>query len=216
MAILCVSVCMYNVRMAHSDLTKKQSEALECIRSFLAKHNYAPSYRDIMTAMGIKSPATAYTHVQALREKGYITLRNGEMRSVELTDKSDTFTKGIELPLIGTIAAGSPIEAIENAESITVPMELLPNLNCFVLQVRGESMIDNGILDGDYVIVERNFYPNNGDVVVALLSNDSATLKKYYREKTRIRLQPANKKMKPIYTRNPVIQGIVRAVLRRY
>lgn len=202
--------------MAHSDLTKKQSETLECIRNFLAMHNYAPSYRDIMKDMHIKSPATAYTHVQALREKGYITLRNGEMRSVSLTEKSNTFIRGIELPLIGTIAAGYPIEAIENQESITVPMELLPNLNCYVLQVRGESMIDDGILDKDFVIVERNFYPTNGDVVVALLSNDRATLKRYYREKTRIRLQPANKTMKPIYTRNPVIQGIVRAVLRKY
>lgn len=204
------------VHMAHSDLTKKQSETLDCIRAFFATHNYAPSYRDIMKALGIKSPATAYNHVQSLKGKGYVKLRERQMRSVELTEKANVFTKGIELPLVGSIAAGQPIEAIENQESITVPLELLPNLNCFVLQVRGESMIEDGIIDGDYVIVERNFYPRNGDVVVALLSNDSATLKRYYREKTRIRLQPANKSMKPIYTRNPVIQGIVRAVLRRY
>ncbi len=202
--------------MAHSDLTKKQSEALDCIRTFLAWHNYAPSYRDIMKAMSIKSPATAYNHVQSLKNKGYVKLTDHQMRSVELTEKADIFTKGIELPLVGSIAAGQPIEAIENQERITVPMELLPNLNCYVLQVRGESMIEDGIIDGDYVIVERNFYPHNGDVVVALLTNDRATLKRYYREKTRIRLQPANKTMKPIYTRNPVIQGIVRAVLRRY
>lgn len=200
----------------YSDLTKKQSEALNCIREFLAKHNYAPSYRDIMRAMGIKSPATAYNHVQRLKEKGYIRLRGGEMRSVELTEKSNMFTKGIELPLVGMIAAGQPIEAIEGKDSMTVPMELLPNLNCYVLQVKGDSMIEDGILDGDYVIIERNFYPNNGDVVVALLDNENATLKKYYREATRIRLQPANKKMKPIFTKNPVIQGIVRAVLRRF
>ena len=202
--------------MAHSDLTKRQSETLNFIRSFLAQHDYAPSYRDIMKGTGINSPATAYLHVQALRQKGYIKLRNGQMRSVELTEKSNVFTRGIELPLVGSIAAGQPIEAIENKESITVPLELLPNLNCYVLQVKGESMIEDGILDGDYVIVERNFYPNNGDVVVALLNNENATLKRYYREKTRIRLQPANKNMKPIYTRNPVIQGIVRGVLRRY
>lgn len=200
----------------YSDLTKKQSEALNVIREFLAEHNYAPSYRDIMRLMGIKSPATAYAHVQQLKEKGYIRLRNGEMRSVELTEKSNMFIKGIELPLIGMIAAGEPIEAIEGRDSMTVPLELLPNLNCYVLQVKGESMIDDGILDGDYVIIERNFYPTNGDVVVALLDNENATLKKYYREKDRIRLQPANKTMKPIYARNPVIQGIVRAVLRRY
>lgn len=199
-----------------ADLTKKQSETLQCIREFLAKNNYAPSYRDIMRLMGIKSPATAYTHVQALKEKGYISISDGKMRSVELTEKSNFFKRGVELPLVGLIAAGQPIEAIENRDSITVPLELLPNLNCYVLQVAGESMIEEGIMDGDYVVVERNFYPSNGDVVVALLNNENATLKKYYREKNRIRLQPANKKMKPIYTKNPVVQGIVRGVLRRY
>lgn len=202
--------------MAYSDLTKRQAETLDQIRMWLAEKNYAPSYRDIMRLMGIKSPATAFNHVQALRAKGYVKLRDGQTRSVELTEKSNWFVRAIELPLVGAIAAGAPIEAIENKEAISVPLELLPNLNCFVLQVRGDSMIDDGILDGDYVIVERNFYPNNGDVVVALLSNEYATLKRYYREKTRIRLQPANKNMKPIYTKNPVIQGIVRAVLRRY
>lgn len=169
-----------------------------------------------MSALNIQSPATAYNHVQNLERKGYIRVGKGRMRGIELTEKANMFTKGIELPLVGVIAAGHPIEAIENQESITVPLELLPNLNCYVLQVRGESMVDEGILDGDYVIVERNFYPQNGEVVVALLNNENATLKKYYREKNRIRLQPANKAMKPIYTRNPVIQGIVRAVLRRY
>lgn len=202
--------------MAYSDLTKRQAITLEFIRNFLAQHNYAPSYRDIMRGTKINSPATAYMHVQGLRDKGYLKIQDGQMRSVELTEKSNIFTKGVELPLIGSIAAGEPIEAITNNESISVPIELLPNLNCYVLQVKGESMIDDGILDSDYVIVERNFYPENGDVVVALLDNENATLKRYYREKTRIRLQPANKKMRPIYTRNPVIQGIVRGVLRRY
>jgi repressor LexA len=202
--------------MAYSDLTKRQSETLDLIREWLAERNYSPSYRDIMKIMGIKSPATAFSHVQSLRRKGYVKIREGHIRSIELTEKSNWFVKAIELPLVGAIAAGSPIEAIENKETISVPLELLPNLNCFVLQVRGESMIEDGILDGDYVIVERNFYPNNGDVVVALLHNENATLKRYYREKNRIRLQPANQDMKPIYTKNPVIQGIVRGVLRRY
>jgi len=199
-----------------SDLTKKQSKALECIREFLATHNYAPSYRDIMRAMGIKSPATAYNHVQALRDKGYLRLRDGHMRSVELTEKANVFVRSIDVPLLGTIAAGEPIEAIEDKEKLAVPMELLPHLNCYALRVKGDSMIEAGILDGDYVIVERNFYPENGDVVVALLDNENATLKRYFREQTRIRLQPANKKMKPIFTKNPVIQGIVRAVMRQY
>ncbi len=202
--------------MALSDLSKKQSEALDAIREFLSRHDYAPSYRDVMKAMGIKSPATAYAHVQQLKEKGYLKIRGGEMRSVELTEKSNIFTKGVDIPLIGFIAAGTPIEAIEERETITVPLELLPHLNCYALRVKGESMIDDGILNGDYVIIERNFYPKNGDVVVALLDNENATLKRYYREKTRIRLQPANKKMKPIYAKNLSIQGIVRGVIRRY
>jgi repressor LexA len=205
-----------DVEQPQSDLTKKQSEALEVIKQFLATHNYAPSYRDVMRNMGIKSPATAYNHVQALKEKGYIQLKDGQMRSMELTPKSNLFTKSVELPLLGSIAAGVPIEAIAEKDNLAVPMELLPHLNCYALKVKGESMIDDGILDSDYVIVERNFYPQNGDVVVALLDNENATLKRYYREKTRIRLQPANKKMKPIYVKNPVIQGIVRAVMRQY
>ncbi len=199
-----------------NDLTKKQSEALEVIREWMAQHNYSPSYRDVMRGMGIKSPATAYNHVQTLRDKGYITIDEKRMRSVELTDKANLFSRSVDLPLVGTIAAGKPIEAIAEKENLAVPLELLPHLNCYALQVKGESMIDDGILDGDYVVVERNFYPQNGDVVVALLDNENATLKRYYRERSRIRLQPANKKMRPIYARNPVIQGIVRAVMRRY
>lgn len=202
--------------MSYNDLTKKQGEALDFIRDFLSRHNYSPSYRDLMRMMGIKSPATAFSHVQALRDKGYVTVRDGQVRSLDLTEKANIFIRSVEIPLVGIIAAGQPIEAIENRESIAVPLELLPHLNCYVLQVRGDSMIDDGILDGDFVIVERNFYPNNGDVVVALLNNDNATLKRYYREKTRIRLQPANKTMRPIYVKNPVIQGIVRAVMRQY
>lgn len=215
--LFCFSLVCYNfVRMAYSDLSKRQAETLDAIRTWFAEKHYAPSYRDIMRSIGIHSPATAFNHVQALRSKGYLRLRDNQMRSLELTEKSNLFTQAIELPLVGTIAAGAPIEAIENKESLSVPLDLLPNLNCYVLQVRGNSMEDDGILDGDYVIVERNFYPHNGDVVVALLNNEMATLKRYHREKTRIRLQPANKTMKPIYAKNPVIQGIVRAVLRRY
>lgn len=201
--------------LSHTDLTKKQSETLDMIRNFMARHNYAPTYREMMEAMGILSPATTYGHVQNLQSKGYIKVGRG-MRSIELTEKANMFARGIELPLVGVIAAGHPIEAIENREKITVPMELLPNLNCFVLQVRGDSMVEDGILNGDYVIVERSFYPQNGEVVVALLNNENATLKRYYREKNRIRLQPANKDLKPLYARNPAIQGIVRAVLRKY
>jgi len=197
-------------------LTKKQAEVLHLVKEFLATHAYAPSYREIAEGLGVTSPATVFEHVRALHAKGFLSMDEGGARSVELTPKAGWFTKAIELPLLGTIAAGSPIEAIEEQRRIAIPIELLPNLNCFVLQVRGESMIDDGIFHGDYVVVERNFYPKNGDVVVALLENEYATLKRYYRENNRIRLQPANRKMKPLFVKNPVIQGIVRAVLRRY
>lgn len=197
-------------------LTKKQAEVLHFVKEFLATHAYAPSYREIARGLGRSSPATVFEHIRALHAKGFLKMDEGEARSVELSPKVGWFTKAIELPLVGTIAAGSPIEAIEERERISIPIELLPNLNCFVLHVRGDSMIEDGIFHGDYVVVERNFYPKNGDVVVALLEHEFATLKRYYREGARIRLQPANKKMRPIYAKNPVVQGIVRAVLRRY
>lgn len=197
-------------------LTKKQAEVLHFVKDYLATHEYAPSYREIAEGLGLSSPATVFEHIKALNSKGFLKIDEGEARSVELTPKTGWFTKAIELPLIGLIAAGQPIEAIQQNERIAIPLELLPNLNCYVLQVKGESMIEDGIYDGDFVVVERNFYPKNGDVVVALLENEYATLKRYYREPNRIRLQPANRTMKPFYVKNPVIQGIVKAVLRKY
>jgi len=121
------------------------------------------------------------------------------------------------LPLAGLITAGEPIEAIEEKETIAIPVDLAPNsANSFVLRVKGQSMIEDGIFDGDYVVVERNPSPKNGDVVVALLDNAYATLKRFYRERDRIRLQPANSTMKPIYCYDPVIQGTVKAVIRKF
>ena len=122
-----------------------------------------------------------------------------------------------ELPLVGMITAGAPIEAVEENEIIAVPADFVTDIaNRYVLRVKGESMIEDGILDGDYVIVERNPSPRNGDVVVALLNNAYATLKKFYREQKRIRLQPANSKMKPIYSSDPLIQGVVRGIIRKF
>ena len=124
--------------------------------------------------------------------------------------------KAIELPLAGLITAGQPIEAVMQNETMAVPADLVTDESSFVLKVKGESMIEEGIFDGDYVIVERNHFPKNGDVVVALLNNAYATLKKFYREATRIRLQPANSTMKPIYCKDVVIQGVVRAIIRKF
>ena len=196
------------------NLTKKQKEILDFITQFIQSHEYAPSYREIADYFGLSSTATVHEHVKSLEDKGLITSNHNAARSLEVI--SHRFGKSIELPLVGLITAGEPIEAIEENEMIAVPETFIKNENSYVLKVKGESMIEEGILNGDYVIVERNFYPHNGDVVVALLDNTYATLKKYFREKDRIRLQPANRTMKPIYAKNPAIQGIVRAVLRKF
>ncbi len=195
-------------------LTKKQKQILDYITEFIQLNGYAPSYREIAEYFGLSSTATVHDHVRALEDKGLITSTHNAARSLELV--SFRFGKAIELPLVGLIAAGEPIEAIEQNETISVPQNMARDENSYVLKVRGDSMIEDGILDGDYVIVERSFYPQNGDVVVALLDNTYATLKRYYREKDRIRLQLANSTMQPIYDKNPAIQGIVRGVLRTF
>lgn len=196
------------------NLTKKQKEILDFVTQFIQNNNYAPSYREIADYFGLSSTSTIHEHIKALEDKGLIISSHNIARSLEIVNKR--FGKSIELPLVGLITAGEPIEAVEEHETITVPQDLIKDENSFVLKVKGESMIDEGIWSGDYVVVEKNFYPKNGDVVVALLDNTYATLKKYFREKNRIRLQPANKTMEPIYAKNPAIQGIVRAVIRKF
>ena len=195
-------------------LTKKQKQILDFVTQFIQSNEYAPSYREIAEHFGLSSTATVHEHIKALEDKGLITSSQKAARSLEVINYR--FGKSIELPLAGLITAGEPIEAIETSETIAVPQSMIRDENSFVLKVRGESMIEDGILDGDYVIVERNFYPRNGDVVVALLDNTYATLKKYFREKDRIRLQPANKHMKPIYSKNPAIQGVVKGIMRTF
>ncbi len=201
-------------------LTPKQKEVLDYIVNFIHDRGYAPSYREIALGLDLASPSTVHAHIQALRGRGYLRERAGDEagnRELEPTDKAVRWGKSVILPLKGLITAGQPIEAIEEQETFAVPVDLVPDsANSYVLRVKGESMIDEGILDGDFVIVERNPSPKNGDVVVALLDNTYATLKKFYREKDRIRLQPANKTMKPIYCYDPLIQGIVRAVIRNF
>lgn len=201
-------------------LTKKQRQILDYVTEWIKTNRYAPSYQEVADYFGLSSKATVYEHIRNLEDKGYIRVKDNTARSLELVEVDEAefahSMSAVELPLVGLITAGEPIEAIEERETFSVPTHLVRDPNSFVLKVKGESMIDEGILDGDYVIAERNYYPQNGDVVIALLDNAYATLKKYYREKNRIRLQPANTTMKPIYAQNPVIQGIVRAVIRKY
>lgn len=196
------------------NLTKKQKQILDFVTQFIQTNQYAPSYREIAEHFGLSSTATVHEHIKALEDKGLITSSQNAARSLEVVNYR--FGKSIELPLAGLITAGEPIEAIETHETIAVPQTMIRDENSFVLKVKGESMIEDGILDGDYVIVERNFYPRNGDVVVALLDNTYATLKKYFREKDRIRLQPANRTMRPIYVKNPAIQGVVKGIMRTF
>ncbi len=198
-------------------LTKRQKEILDFIHEFTGEYGYAPSYREIGQKFGLNSTATIHQHIQTLKEKGYLESESGAPRTLEVVEVIANFSRALELPLAGLITAGQPIEAVEEKETFAVPVNLIKDeANTYVLKVKGQSMIDEGIFDGDYVIVERNPSPHNGEVVVALLDNAYATLKKFFREKGRIRLQPANKTMEPIYVKDCIIQGVVRAVIRQY
>lgn len=200
-----------------NNLTKRQREILDFTTEFINKNGYAPSIREIGENFDLTSPATIHTHLENLKKKGFLKTSYNEARSIELIPASVNWSQAIELPLVGLITAGEPIEAVEEHETIAVPADFVSdNSNSYVLKVKGESMIEEGILNGDFVIVERNPSPRNGDIVVALLNNAYATLKKFYRETNRIRLQPANSNMKPIYAKDPLIQGIVRGVIRKF
>jgi repressor LexA len=197
-------------------LTPKQKEVLDYIIQFINDRSYAPSFREIADGLKLASPSTVHVHIQALRTRGFLK-SGGAARELEPTDKAVRWGRSVILPLAGLITAGQPIEAIEERETMAVPVDLAPNSsNSYVLRVKGQSMIEDGIFDGDYVVVERNPSPKNGDVVVALLDNAFATLKRFYRERDRIRLQPANSTMKPIFCYDPIIQGVVRAVIRKF
>ncbi len=199
-------------------LTKRQKQILDFIIGFIADNGYAPTFQEIGEYFDLSSPATVHQHIKALEEKGYLKSEYNAKRSLEvLSVKDDSMSLAYQIPLVGLITAGEPIEAIEEHETIAVPSNLvLHQENTFVLQVKGDSMVGDGILSGDYVVVERSNYPKNGDIIVALLDNTYATLKRFYREQTRIRLQPANGKYKPIYVKDLIVQGIVRGVIRNY
>jgi len=200
-----------------TQLTKRQRQILDYITGFVSDNGYAPSLREIGENFNLSSPATIHAHIENLKKKGFLSTSYNEARSIELVPAKANWAQALELPLAGLITAGEPIEAVEEKETIAVPADFVRDMvNSYVLRVKGESMIEDGILDGDYVIVERNPSPQSGDVVVALLNNAYATLKKFYRETNRIRLQPANSAMKPIYAKDPLIQGVVRGVIRRF
>ncbi|MCL1879370.1 MAG: transcriptional repressor LexA [Actinomycetia bacterium] len=211
--------------MQGSDLSKRQKEVLDFLRAYIDQNAYPPSVREICEAVGLSSPSTVHAHLNSLEEKGYIRREGAAARAISLIEADDGASPSedfdhllrnvVSLPLVGQVAAGAPILAVENIEeNLPLPKQVVGDTASFLLTVRGESMIDAGILNGDYVVVREQPTANNGDIVVALI-DDEATVKTFYRETDRIRLQPENPTMEPIYVRDVTILGRVIALLRR-
>ena len=198
-------------------LTKRQKQLLDYLNGYIGQFGYAPTLQEIGSYFGLSSLATIHKHLKNLEAKGFIKRKWNHSRALEMVDHT---VRGAarELPMLGRVAAGTPIEAIEGNESITVPEEFIRRQNTFCLRVRGESMIDEGIRDGDYIIVEGREVANEGETVVALV-NGEATVKKFYREADgRIRLEPANVTMQPIYASEEdlMVRGVVVGLMRHY
>ncbi|MBI4612079.1 MAG: transcriptional repressor LexA [Planctomycetes bacterium] len=195
-------------------LTKKQHRLLEFLKEFRQEKGYSPTLEEMSVYFGV-SKITMHEHVSALVRKGAITRARHRARAIEFPGEQDG-SRPPSFPLCGTIQAGAPIQAIEKTETVVLDDLFKARRSCYLLRVKGDSMIDEQIRDGDYVLVEQRRTARNGETVVALLETGEATLKAYFKEKSRIRLQPANKKMKPIYAQEVRIQGVVVGVLRRY
>lgn len=194
------------------ELTKRQEDTLKVIKKFIAEHGYPPTVREIGKILNLSSPATIQVHLNCLAEKGYISRGNQQNRTIELKVENEYTKKeelAVNIPLLGKITAGNPIEAIENPEEeFTLPTYLIPKgKDVFALNVSGESMINAGIHDGDIVIVERQNTARNGEIVVAMNDDNEVTLKTFYKESDHIRLQPENDTMEPIILNNVNILG---------
>jgi repressor LexA len=198
-------------------LTKRQREILDYLGEFIQQHGYAPSLEEIGRRFGLSSLATVHKHLTNLQEKGFIRRAWNRSRSVEMVPTRGA-GRALELPLLGFVAAGAPIEAVATTETIAVPDDLVGKRDTYVLKVRGDSMIDEQIRDGDFVIVEDRKSADNGEMVIALLGGSEVTLKKFYRENGNVRLQPANPAMQPLIVAADQIQiqGVVVGVMRRY
>jgi len=205
----------------YEDLSDKQVKILNFIKEEINNKGYPPSVREICKAVNLKSTSTVHSHLKKLVNKKYIKKGNNKNRAIELIDnkisKYDSEKKEMtNLPLIGDIAAGSPILAYENVEDVyPIPIDWVGKEQSFMLQVKGESMIDAGIFSGDYVIISKQNTARNGQIVAALI-DDEATLKTFYKESNYIRLQPENKNMEPIISDNVEILGVLKCVIRRY
>jgi repressor LexA len=200
-------------------LTKRQREILNYLSAYAEENGYAPSFEEIARQFNYNSLATVHEHLSNLERKGYIRRAFNESRAIEILP-SDAMPRAVELPLLGSVAAGLPIEAIEVDETVHVPENLVGRPGGhYVLRVRGNSMIDEQIRDGDFVVINERRSVDDGETVIALIDNSAATVKKFYRERDgRIRLQPANDTMTPIYVHehDVTIQGVVVGVMRQY
>lgn len=204
-------------------LTKRQRSVYDFIESYIHEKGFGPTVREIAEAVNLSSPSTVHVHLKTLEEKGYIVRDPLKSRSIALSHSeesdmsygSDAFDNTLSLPLVGNVAAGEPILAEQNIETtMTLPTELVGDAASFILAVHGDSMIEIGINDGDYVVVKQQNVANNGEIVVALIE-DGATVKRFYKEEDHIRLQPENSSMEPIITRDCAIVGKVVTVLRK-
>ncbi len=206
-------------------LTRRQKEVMDFLSQFIADHGYSPSYEEIASGLGLASLATVHKHIQALETKQYLRRSYNHSRSLEIGDRFFAEERarrpqeaGSAIPLLGRIAAGAPVEAIANQETLHFS-DFAGQENTFALQVRGESMIEDHICNGDFVLIEKTNQARNGEIVVALVDGSEATLKRYYAEADgQIRLQPANAAMAPIFVKpeSLQIQGRVLAIMRKY
>jgi repressor LexA len=199
-------------------LTRRQKEILTFVQRHSEAHGYPPSVREIGQALGLTSSSTVHSHLAALERKGYLRRDPSKPRALEvLRDEREVPTrKVVALPVVGRVAAGQPILAEENIEDyFSLPADFVRSEEAFILRVRGDSMINVGIQDGDMLVVRRQQTAQNGDIVVARVNGDEATVKRFFKEPDRIRLQPENDSLEPIYTRDAAIEGVALAVIHR-
>ena len=202
-------------------ITAKQAETLTFVKKYIASHGFPPSVREICAGMNLSSPATAQTHLTQLEKKGIIRKESNKFRTIELLVENEFIEKNddiVKVPLLGKVSCGNPIEAIEQPnEFFDLPSSLIPRKETiFTLKCSGESMINIGIYDGDYVIVQKQKVARNGDIVVALTEDNEVTLKTFYKEKDHIRLQPENDTMSPIILNNCTILGKAIGLYRKF
>lgn len=207
--------------MKGTEITKRQKDVLDFIKKYIADHGYPPAIREICKGVNLSSPATVFVHMKNLEQLGYIKTTSNKFRTIEILCENEYLENNediVKVPLLGKITAGSPITAIEQPnEFFDIPASLIPaTATVFTLHVSGESMINVGIYDGDYVIVKKQNTAKNGDIVVAMTMENEATIKTFYREKNHIRLQPENDTMEPIILDNCVILGIAIGLYRKF